>query len=204
MKTSCITLISAIATSVGAIATAVMAYLTRKTLCENRRQYDETTKQWEEENRAILVFRIVLKYDLWCIEVSNVGNKSAHDICFDVDTSFTKKLLAQDLKERIEETKYPLLKANETKCFPFALSESYTDKEYSKEQIINNIVQIEGDPIPISGSYRNYTKTDRIPIKETLFLRKGRSFAMLINDPLETIANSIEDIKTECLNHKQH
>ncbi len=136
MKTSCITLITAIATSISAIATAVMAVFTCRTLRQNKKQLSELRRQWDEQNTLKLAPFFVKSDGKVYLRLQNYSNQYACDVLIVIEKEDTTKGL--DWFERLK----PNLDKTVLNIEPYGYKDLILVCEYFPEHIFNGTLTV--------------------------------------------------------------
>lgn len=93
-------------TYLSAIASFAMVFITWKTLEQNREQLNLMKKQWEDEHRPLLDIYIVKENCLqkgYTIEILNIGNSPAINICCTFDDELLKKIEDEKAKDKLNQ-----------------------------------------------------------------------------------------------------
>lgn len=82
-----------------AIASFGMIYFTYRSLKENRKQLEEIKRQREEDERARLVFSVIVYEHAFMLKISNIGKRNVYEASIRFNEEFLKELPEERNKE---------------------------------------------------------------------------------------------------------
>lgn len=82
----------------GAIASFGMIYFTYRSLQQNKRQIEEMQRQREEEERARIVFSVIVYQQAFMLKISNIGKRNV----FNATIRFNEDFLDELVKEKYD------------------------------------------------------------------------------------------------------
>ena len=150
-------------TAVSAVATLLMTIATFVTIVYNRKQIKETQRQWHEENKARLLFSIVVYNGLFLLKIENAGKRSAYNIHIEINDSFLDNMLIKSSRDRMINMLSKNLYMQPGRIIYCSISPTYgtgclqtnDGLSYSSEQINKNLDILIKEPIILTGSYNN-------------------------------------------------
>lgn len=82
-----------------AMASFGMIYFTYRSLQQNKRQLEELRKQREEEERARLVFSVIVYEHAFMLKISNIGKRNVYEAAIQFNEEFLNELLEDRFQE---------------------------------------------------------------------------------------------------------
>ena len=161
-----------------AIASFGMIYFTYRSLQESKRQLEEMRMQREEDERARLVFSVVVYQAAFYLKISNIGKRNV----FNASIIFNEEFLQELLQERFQEGYRQLAKS----FFVEAGTSRYLLIGWCQD--INDSWKDKHIIIKMKGSYNDVYDIDE-KIDMSLFLDKT---FMLVQGDLETTMGYIK------------
>lgn len=161
-----------------AIASFGMIYFTYRSLQENRKQLEEIKRQREEDERARLVFSVIVYEHAFMLKISNIGKRNVYEASIRFNEEFLKELP----EERFEEGYRQLGKS----FFVEAGTSRYLFIGWCQD--INDVWKKKNVVIKMNGSYNGVYNIDE-EIEMNLFLDKT---FMVVQGDLETTMGHIK------------
>lgn len=161
-----------------AIASFGMIYFTYRSLQESKRQLEEMRMQREEDERARLVFSVIVYQAAFYLKISNIGKRNV----FNASIIFNEEFLQELLQERFQEGYRQLAKS----FFVEAGTSRYLLIGWCQD--INDSWKDKHIIIKMKGSYNDVYDIDE-KIDMSLFLDKT---FMLVQGDLETTMGYIK------------
>ena len=90
-----------------AIASFGMIYFTYRSLQQNKRQLEEMKHQREEEERARLVFSVIVYKKAFMLKISNVGKRNVYNAVIQFNDDFLNELLEEKFQEGYKQLSKP-------------------------------------------------------------------------------------------------
>lgn len=161
-----------------AMASFGMIYFTYRSLQQNKKQLEELRHQREEEERARLVFSVIVYKHAFMLKISNIGKRNVYNAAIRFNEEFLNKLLNKSFQEGYRQ-----------------LSKSFFVEAGSSRylciggcQVINDAWKNKHVVIKMKGSYNGvYAIDDELDME--MFLNK--TFIVVQGD-LETTAGHIK------------
>lgn len=82
-----------------AIASFGMIYFTYRTLQQNKEQLEEIKRQREEDERARLVFSVIVYQSAFFLKMSNIGKRNVYEATIQFNEDFLNELLEEKFQE---------------------------------------------------------------------------------------------------------
>lgn len=82
-----------------AIASFGMIYFTYRTLQQNKEQLEEIKHQREEDERARLVFSVIVYQSAFYLKISNIGKRDVYEATIEFNEDFLNELLEERFQE---------------------------------------------------------------------------------------------------------
>lgn len=155
-----------------AVASLGMIFFTYRSLQQNKKQIDELRRQREEDERARLVFSVIVYQTSFMLKITNIGKRNV----FNATINFNEDFLCQLLEKRFQEGFRQL-------CNPFFVevgTSRYLYIGYCPE--VNKAWKDKHVVIKMKGSYNNYYSIEE-EIDMKWFLDKT---FMVVQGDLET------------------
>lgn len=162
-----------------AIASFGMIYFTYRSLLQNKKQLEEMRHQREEEERARLVFSVIVYNTAFMLKISNIGKRNVYNAVVNFNEDFLKLLPEQRFQEGYRQLgKSFFVEAGSSRYLLIGWCE-----------IINEAWKNKNVVIKLKGSYNDvYTIDEEIDMK--MFLNK--TFIVVQGD-LETTIDYIKE-----------
>ena len=90
-----------------AIASFGMIYFTYRSLQQNKRQLEEMKLQREEEERARLVFSVIVYKKAFMLKIGNVGKRNVYNAVIQFNDDFLNELLEEKFQEGYKQLSKP-------------------------------------------------------------------------------------------------
>ena len=90
-----------------AIASFGMIYFTYRSLQQNKRQIEEMQRQREEEERARLVFSVIVYQHAFMLKISNIGKRNVYNAVIEFNEDFLSELLQEKFQEGYRQLSKP-------------------------------------------------------------------------------------------------
>lgn len=90
-----------------AIASFGMIYFTYRSLQQNKRQLEEMKHQREEEERARLVFSVIVYKKAFMLKINNVGKRNVYNAVIQFNDDFLNELLEEKFQEGYKQLSKP-------------------------------------------------------------------------------------------------
>ena len=90
-----------------AIASFGMIFFTYRSLQQNKKQVEELQKQREEEERARLVFSIIVYQHAFMLKISNIGKRNVYNATIQFNEDFLSELLQEKFQEGYRQLSKP-------------------------------------------------------------------------------------------------
>lgn len=161
-----------------AIASFGMIYFTYRSLQQNREQLLEMKKLREEEERARLVFSVIVYQQAFMLKISNVGKRNVYDATIHFNDDFLNELLEDIFQEGYRQLSNPFFVEAGTSRYLFIGWCEKINKAWKDNDVV----------IKMNGSYNGvYSIAEEI--KMNLFLDKT---FILVQGDLETTVGHIK------------
>lgn len=161
-----------------AMASFGMIYYTYRSLQQNKKQLEEMKAQREEEERARLVFSVIVYQTAFMLKISNIGKRNV----FNAIIHFNEDFLNELMEERFEEGYKQLAKP----FFVEAGTSRYLFIGFCQE--VNDAWKNKNVVIKMKGSYNDVYNIDE-ELYMSMFLDKT---FMLVQGDLETTMGHIK------------
>ena len=161
-----------------AIASFGMIYMTYRSLQQNKEQVEELRKQREEEERARLVFSVIVHQYAFMLKISNVGKRNVYNAVIEFNEGFLSELLQEKFQEGYRQLSKPFfVEAGTSRHLFIGFCQDVNDAWKNKHVIIK-----------MRGSYNEvYTIDEEIDMN--LFLDKT---FMLVQNNLDVTMDKIK------------
>ncbi len=162
-----------------AIASFGMIYFTYRSLLQNKKQLEEMRHQREEEERARLVFSVIVYKTAFMLKISNIGKRNVYNAVVNFNEDFLKLLPEQRFQEGYRQLgKSFFVEAGSSRYLLIGWCEKINEAWKNKNVVIK-----------LKGSYNDvYTIDEEIDMK--MFLNK--TFIVVQGD-LETTIDYIKE-----------
>ena len=90
-----------------AIASFGMIYFTYRSLQQNKKQLEEIRKQREEDERARLVFSVIVYKKAFMLKISNVGKRNVYNAVIQFNEDFLNELFEEKTQEGYKQLSKP-------------------------------------------------------------------------------------------------
>lgn len=90
-----------------AIASFGMIYFTYRSLQQNKKQLEEIRKQREEDERARLVFSVIVYKKAFMLKISNVGKRNVYNAVIQFNEDFLNELFEEKIQEGYKQLSKP-------------------------------------------------------------------------------------------------
>lgn len=161
-----------------AIASFGMIYFTYRSLQQNMKQMDEMRRQREEEERARLVFSVIVYQHAFMLKISNVGRRNVYNAVIHFNEDFLNELFEKKFEEGYRQLEKPFfVEAGTSRHLFIGWCQDINDAWKNKNVVIR-----------MKGSYNGVYKIDE-EIDMNLFLDK--TFIVVQGD-LETTMGHIK------------
>ena len=90
-----------------AIASFGMIYFTYRSLQQNKNQMEKMQKQHEEEERARLVFSVIIYQHAFMLKISNIGKRNVYNAIINFNEDFLSELLQEKFQEGYKQLSKP-------------------------------------------------------------------------------------------------
>lgn len=161
-----------------AVASFGMIYLTYKSLQQNRKQLEELREQRKEDERARLVFSVIVYQQAFMLKISNIGKNNVYEAVIHFNEDFLSELREEKFRVAYRQLSSPFfVEAGTSRHLFIGFCEEINTLWKDKKVIIQ-----------MTGSY-NGTYDIKETIDMSLFLDK--SF-MLVQSDLATIISYIK------------
>lgn len=161
-----------------AIASFGMIYFTYRSLKENRKQLEEIKRQREEDERARLVFSVIVYEYAFMLKISNVGRRNVYNAVIHFNEDFLNELFEKKFEEGYRQLEKPFFVEAGTSRYLFI----------GWCQDINDVWKNKNVVIKMNGSYNGVYNIDE-EIDMNLFLDKT---FMVVQGDLETTMGHIK------------
>lgn len=163
---------------ISAIASFGMIYFTYRSLQQNTQQLEELKNQREEDERARLVFSVIVHEYAFYLKISNIGKRHVYDAIINFNEDFLSELLHEKYINGYLQLSSPFfIEANTSRYLFIGFCQDVNDAWKNKKVIIKMI-----------GSYNGVYPIDE-EIDMSMFLDKT---FMLVQGDLETTMSHIK------------
>ena len=188
------------------IASFGMIFFTYRSLQQNKRQLEELRQQREEEERARIVFSVIVYQHAFMLKISNIGKRNVFNAVLHFNEDFLNELMEEKFEEAYRQLSSPFfVEAGTSRYLFIGFCQDINDAWKNKHVIIK-----------ISGTYNDiYTINEELDMRmfldksfilvqgdlETTMsqIKKGfvapNDFHMPIQNSLEMIAESIKNVE---------
>lgn len=90
-----------------AIASFGMIYFTYRSLQQNKKQLEEMKVQREEEERARIVFSVVVYQHAYVLKISNIGKRNVFNAIINFNEDFLRELKEEKIRVAYKQLSYP-------------------------------------------------------------------------------------------------
>ena len=161
-----------------AIASFGMIFFTYRSLLQNKKQIEELQKQREEDERARLVFSVIVYQHAFMLKISNIGKRNVFNAIIQFNEDFLSELIQEKFQEGYRQLSKPFfVDAGTSRHLFIGFCQDVNDAWKDK-----NIV------IKMKGSYNDIYTIDE-EIEMNMFLDKT---FMLVEGDLETTMGHIK------------
>lgn len=161
-----------------AIASFGMIYFTYYTLQQNKKQLEEMRRQREEDERARLVFSVIVYQHAFMLKISNVGRRNVYNAVIHFNEDFLNELFEKKFEEGYRQLEKPFfVEAGTSRHLFIGWCQDINDAWKNKNVVIR-----------MKGSYNGVYNIDE-EIDMSLFLNKT---FMLVQGDLETTLGHIK------------
>lgn len=161
-----------------AIASFGMIYFTYCTLQQNKKQLEEMRRQREEDERARLVFSVIVYQHAFMLKISNVGRRNVYNAVIHFNEDFLNELFEKKFEEGYRQLEKPFfVEAGTSRHLFIGWCQDINDAWKNKNVVIR-----------MKGSYNGIYNIDE-EIDMSLFLDKT---FMLVQGDLETTLGHIK------------
>lgn len=189
-----------------AIASFGMIFFTYQSLIQNKRQIEELQRQREEEERARLVFSVIVYQHAFMLKISNIGKRNVYNATISFNEDFLKELFKEQYEVGFRQLASPFFVEAGTSRYLFI----------GFCQDVNNAWKNKNVVIRMKGSYNDiYTIAEELNMNMFLdktfmlvqsdearileHVKKGlvvqNDFHKPVQISLETIANSLQKVE---------
>ncbi len=161
-----------------AIASFGMIYFTYRSLQQNKKQVEEMRRQREEEDRARLVFSVIIYQHAFMLKIYNIGKRNVYNAVIHFNEDFLLELLQEKYQEGYRQLSKPFfVEAGTSRHLFIGFCQDVNDAWKNKNVVIK-----------MNGSYNDIYTIDE-EINMNLFLDKT---FMLVEGNLETTMGYIK------------
>lgn len=161
-----------------AIASFGMIYITYRSLQQNKKQIEEMQKQREEEERARLVFSVIVYQHAFMLKISNIGKRNVFNAVIDFNEDFLTELLQEKFQEGYKQLSKPFfVEAGTSRYLFIGFCQDVNDAWKNKNVVIR-----------MKGSYNEIYTIDE-EIEMNMFLDKT---FIIVEGDLETTMGHIK------------
>lgn len=144
-----------------AIASFGMIYFTYRSLQQNKKQIEELQKQREEEERARLMFSVIVYQHAFMLKISNIGKRNVYNATIQFNEDFLSELLQEKFQEGYRQLSKPFfVEAGTSRHLFIGFCQDVNDAWKNKNIIIK-----------MKGSYNDVYTIDE-EIEMNMFLDK--------------------------------
>lgn len=161
-----------------AIASFGMIFFTYQSLQQNKKQIEELQKQREEEERARLVFSVIVYQHAFMLKISNIGKRNVYNATIQFNEDFLSELIQEKFQEGYRQLSKPFfVEAGTSRHLFIGFCQDVNDAWKNKNIIIK-----------MKGSYNDVYTIDE-EIEMNMFLDKT---FMLVEGDLEVTMGYIK------------
>ena len=161
-----------------AIASFGMIYMTYLSLRQNKKQLEELRRQREEDERARLVFSVIIYQQAFMLKISNIGKRNVYNATILFNEDFLNELLEEKYQEGYRQlTKSFFVEAGTSRHLLIGWCQDVNDAWKNKHVVIR-----------MKGSYNSVYEIDE-ELSMDFFLDKT---FMLVQGDLETTVGHIK------------
>lgn len=159
-----------------AIASFGMIYFTYQSLQQNKRQIEELKRQREEEDRARIVFSVIVYQHAFMLKMSNIGKKNVFNATIHFNEDFLNELMKEKYEEGYRQLSSPFfIEAGTSRYLFIGFCQDVNDAWKNKQVVIR-----------MKGSYNNIYTIDE-EINMNMFLDK--TFMLVQSDEARVLEN---------------
>lgn len=157
-----------------AIASSGMIYFTYRSLQLNKRQLEELRKQREEEERARIVFSVIVYQHAFMLKISNIGKRNVYNATIQFNEDFINELFKEQYEVGFKQLASPFFIEAGTSRFLFiGFCQDVNDAWKNKHVVIR-----------MKGSYNDIYTIDE-ELSMNMFLDK--TFILVQSDEATTL-----------------
>ena len=157
-----------------AIASFGMIYFTYRSLQQNKRQLEELRKQREEEERARIVFSVIVYQYAFMLKISNIGKRNVYNATIQFNEDFINELFKEQYEVGFKQLASPFFIEAGTSRFLFiGFCQDVNDAWKNKNVVIR-----------MKGSYNDIYTIDE-ELSMNMFLDK--TFILVQSDEATTL-----------------
>ena len=157
-----------------AIASFGMIYFTYRSLQQNKRQLEELRKQREEEERARIVFSVIVYQHAFMLKISNIGKRNVYNATIQFNEDFINELFKEQYEVGFKQLASPFFIEAGTSRFLFiGFCQDVNDAWKNKNVVIR-----------MKGSYNDIYTIDE-ELSMNMFLDK--TFILVQSDEATTL-----------------
>lgn len=161
-----------------AMASFGMIYYTYRSLQQNKKQLEEMKAQREEEERARLVFSVIVYQTAFMLKISNIGKRNVFNAIIHFNEDFLNELMEERFEEGYKQLAKPFfVEAGTSKYLFIGFCQDVNDAWKNKNVVIK-----------MKGSYNDVYNIDE-ELYMSMFLDKT---FMLVQGDLETTMGHIK------------
>ena len=161
-----------------AMASFGMIYYTYRSLQQNKKQLEEMKAQREEEERARLVFSVIVYQTAFMLKISNIGKRNVFNAIIHFNEDFLNELMEERFEEGYKQLARPFFVEAGTSRYLFI----------GFCQDVNDVWKNKNVVIKMKGSYNDVYNIDE-ELYMSMFLDKT---FMLVQGDLETTMGHIK------------
>lgn len=136
-----------------AVASFGMIFFTYRSLQQNKTQIDELRKQREEDERARLVFGVIVYQTSFMLKISNIGKRNVFNAIINFNEDFISELVEKRFQEGFRQLSKPFFVEAGTSRYLYIGRCPEVNKAWKDKNVV----------IKINGSYNNiYTIEEEI------------------------------------------
>ena len=171
-----------------AIASFGMIYFTYRTLQQNKEQLEEIKRQREEDERARLVFSVIVYQSAFFLKMSNIGKRNVYEATIQFNEDFLNELLEEKFQEGYRQ-----------------LGKSFFVEAGTSREEINMNLFLDKTFMVVQGELETtlgYIKKGLV-VQNSSYMPVQRSLDQIaknivrVNSSFESIAENLEEIKNE-------
>ena len=161
-----------------AMASFGMIYYTHRSLQHNKKQLEEMKAKREEEERARLVFSVIVYQTAFMLKISNIGKRNVFNAILHFNEDFLNELMEERFEEGYKQLANPFfVEAGTSRYLFIGFCQEVNDAWKNKNVVIK-----------MKGSYNDVYKIDE-ELNMSMFLDKT---FMLVQGDLETTMGHIK------------